>query len=589
MKSQLYKALLSFIAAFAVVFAPLPVRAQQHAPSSQSFVGGRFVARNYAYPGVSIGVGNNNAAGAATISLNAGSVRLQDGRTIVPFSAGGFSIQGQPGAFPAIPITVGAGTTKETVTPTAVSGCFVGAPQNTCKITATFANAHGQGELVTSGSAGIQEAINDAAYWGGGVVAVDSSANFYLGGAQTVTTALAAANVIAGVSVEDDRTSAATYWNAVAGATTLAAPTTLTATTVGFAINGANATAGTYTGASTYHYCIAYVDIEGQEGPCSADFSGATAGTGTTNQIGFSAPAASAGAVGYTVYISLAAGSYNLAYKVPLVAQPTAVGAYPVSSGVCTLTTAELATPACAVANTTYNQTGSAAIVSALTLNTSPIPPQSSVVSTTSVYIPNAGGRTTYSYAPSSSVGPGAPIPSSWLPFTIGAAAGTTVPDVVGTVNLPPNFANVLGKKFEVCGFLTTTASTATIIDIQLQWDALGQNTAGAGVLIGDLTTTPSTAIATAGHASFCQDFQTITTSATATGGKLQMVTGYGGAAGLTTVGAGGFGPALAGASAGGVASLNLADAARLNIIYLHTTGTDGAAWTLQNVTVKQM
>jgi hypothetical protein len=132
----------------------------------------------------------------------------------------------------------------------------------------------------------------------------------------------------------------------------LAAPATLTAATVGFGLNGANTTGGTYTGTSTYVYCIAYVDIMGQEGPCSATFSAATAGTGSTNQIGFAAPAASTGAVGYVPYISLAGGSYALAYKVPLVSQPTVAGVAPVSNGVCTLTTLETITPACAVTNT---------------------------------------------------------------------------------------------------------------------------------------------------------------------------------------------------------------------------------------------
>src|SRR5580700_6758863 len=132
-----------------LALAGTPLAAQVNAPSSQSFIGGRFIARNYAYPGVRIQFGNN-ASGAATITLSSGTVSLKDGRVVAPFSAGGFNILGQPGPYAAIPIQVGAGTTRETVTPTAVSGCYVGAPQGTCSITATFANAHGQGEVVTS-------------------------------------------------------------------------------------------------------------------------------------------------------------------------------------------------------------------------------------------------------------------------------------------------------------------------------------------------------------------------------------------------------------------------------------------------------
>jgi hypothetical protein len=333
--------------------------------------------------------------------------------------------------------------------------------------------------------------------------------------------------------------------------------------------------------------CIAYVDIYGQEGPCSTSF--VNTGAGATSSFIFSAPAASAGAVGYTIYIGLtAAGSTTLQYKVPLVTQPTVIGAYPVANGVCTLTTVELVTPACAVANTTYNQTGATATVTAITVNTSPIQPQATTTSTTSVYVPNPGGRTTYTYAPSALVGAGGALPAAWTPFTIGAAAATTVPNVIGTVNFPPNYMNVVGKKIEVCGEATTTASTATIVDIQFQWDAFGQNTAGKGVLIGDDTATV-TALVTAGHATFCQDFQTTVASASATGGTINHVNSFGGVGGLTLVAGGPLTDAMTGATNGGTGSLNLALDTRLNIIYLHTTATDGAGWTLQSLTVKQM
>src|ERR1700733_2426611 len=102
-----------------------PVMAQgQNQPSNQSFVAGRYVARNYVYPGIRINGGGGAANTTYSIQVSAGSIRLPDGRTVVPFSAGGLNSQGQPGLFPAIPISVGAGTTQETVTPIAVSGCY---------------------------------------------------------------------------------------------------------------------------------------------------------------------------------------------------------------------------------------------------------------------------------------------------------------------------------------------------------------------------------------------------------------------------------------------------------------------------------
>jgi hypothetical protein len=111
---------------------------------------------------------------------------------------------------------------------------------------------------------------------------------------------------------------------------------------------------------------------------------------------------------GYTIYISLTGWLLRLGLQGA--AGDTAIdgaGPYPASNGVCTLTKLETITPACAVANTTYGQTGSAAIVSALTLNTSPIDPQITTVSSTTVYTPNAGGRTTAAYVPGSHIGVG--------------------------------------------------------------------------------------------------------------------------------------------------------------------------------------
>lgn len=555
-------------------------------PSVQSFVGGSFVAKNYAYSGVTISPGTNIPAGSGTITLNQGSVKLPDGRTIVPFSAGGLNILGQPGSFPAIPITVGAGTVKETVTPTAVSGCYVGAPQNSCKITATFANAHGQGEVVTSGSFGIQEAINDAAFWGGGSVVIDASENLNFG-ATNVNAALIAALPFPNVSIEDARTLSPTWWNPTSNTTFLAVPATLTATTVGFGLNGANTTGGTYTGGSTYHVCVALVDLMGNEGACSLDFSALTAGSGSTNQIGFSAPAASAGAVGYVPYISLAGGTYALAYRVPL-ATYAGGGAVGVSNGVCTLTTIETIIAACAIANTTYNQAGSAAIVSALTVNTARLAMQLGAASTTSDIVPNSAGHTAYIYAPGTRLG-GLPI-GSYAPFTITTAAATTVPAVVGTVTLPPGYMNVAGRTIRICGHFSeaTAGSTATISNVQFVWDADGSNATGAGVILGNgLVDVTTLVTANADSWTFCGVLRTTVSGAGATAGTIQSAGGWlvaqSGAAGTQASGAGGD------TSVGGTASLNLAGEQRIDVEYTHTTGTDANGVVLQSMTVENL
>lgn len=553
---------------------------QGSAYSQLARVAGEFDVKNY-NSWQAVAFSGFTATGAQTLQIfQGGGVQLQDGTVFYPFNVNA-------------PILVDAGQPNaEVVTPTAISGCqsYSQTEPPPCSITATFSNVHGRGAIIKSGTLGFQEAINVAHAVGAGYVSFDritvNQGPSVVGqtGAPTSFNALVAAlTPYQNVNIMDKSQGSPQWWNPQGGATAIATPTTLTSSTVGFGVAGANFTGGSYTGSNTYIACISYVDIMGQEGPCSATFTIATSGSATTDQIGFTAPAASTGAVGYTMYITLNGGSYTSAYKVPLVAQPATVGVAPAGNGVCTLTTIETITPACAVANTTYGQSGSTAVVSALTLNTSPIEPQATVISTTSIYVPNPGGRTTYAYVPGSHPGTGITTPAAGA-FTIGAAAGTTVPDVLGTINIAPGAMNQVGKTLRVCGTATTTASTATIVDIQFQWDAVGQNTAGKGVLIGDLTATPTAAIATAGHATFCQSFQTTATGATATGGTMNHVDGFGAVGGLTLLAGGPLSDAMTGATAGGVASLNLAVDARLNIIYLHTTGTDGAGWTLQNV-----
>ena len=108
----------------------------------------------------------NSATGTQTIILSQGYVSLPDGRVIVPFNTNAA-------------VTVDTGSASaETVTPTTVSGCGFQAPPGglpTCSITATFANTHGPGAIVTSGSFGLQEALNDLNKTTGGLAVIDAS------------------------------------------------------------------------------------------------------------------------------------------------------------------------------------------------------------------------------------------------------------------------------------------------------------------------------------------------------------------------------------------------------------------------------
>ena len=131
----------------------------QSPPNPESRVAGRFVAYNYGVWSLPV-YSFPSGTGSKTFTLTNPTVRLPDGRMIMPFST-------------TAPIYVG----TEVVTPTAVgSGCVANSPIiGGCSITATFTFAHTNADPVRSGTFGLQEALNDAGTSGGGVVTVDSA------------------------------------------------------------------------------------------------------------------------------------------------------------------------------------------------------------------------------------------------------------------------------------------------------------------------------------------------------------------------------------------------------------------------------
>jgi hypothetical protein len=315
----------------------------------------------------------------------------------------------------------------------------------------------------------------------------------------------------------------------------------------------------------------------GNEGPCSADFSAATAGTGTTNQIGFKAPAASTGAVGYTAYISLAGGTYNLTYQVPL------------TSTVCTLTKIETVTPACAVTNATYGQIGSNAIVSALTVNSAPLHLLATTASTTAAYIGTPSGRTVYAYAPHgmSQAAAAAGWTTSQQAYAISPAPATTVPTVIGTLPVPIGAMNFPGATLRVCGQATNASGgTATVQNIEILWDAAGSDTTGAPVIIGQMQITVTQASSPENY-QFCWTGQTTVSGAGVTAGSIMPVNGVF----CTSEAAGTLHSCGPDVKAAAVGSLNLAgtggNTQRVHIVWLHTTGTDAAGTTLQGATIE--
>lgn len=166
--------------------------AQNQPPvAARSYDGGFYFSQGYNY-GINPfqnGLYIDNAptaTGAGTITLRFGYVILPDGRRINPFTAS---------TLPAITIN---DANPETVTPSAAS-CTTPDIVDTCTITATFANLHGRGSLVISGDQGIQEAINDAALNGGGLLywtADTGIVTLATGGLTTTTTTLVPSNFI---------------------------------------------------------------------------------------------------------------------------------------------------------------------------------------------------------------------------------------------------------------------------------------------------------------------------------------------------------------------------------------------------------
>ncbi len=135
----------------------------QLGPAQASRGMGSFYAPNYNWGvgAIRLSVGNT-ATGSQIVTMNASAVALPDGRVLLPFATNAS-------------LTFDTGANAETITPSAVSGCSFPAAATGCTVTATFANTHGVGTPVMSGTFGLQEAINDANGFGGGNVVVDGA------------------------------------------------------------------------------------------------------------------------------------------------------------------------------------------------------------------------------------------------------------------------------------------------------------------------------------------------------------------------------------------------------------------------------
>ena len=240
-----------------------------------------------------VDIGNTVAGASGTLTLAFGQVSLADGTKLSPLNVNA-------------PITVGIGTNAETVTPTAVGGTSsTGYDQTT--VTAVFNNIHGTGDSVASGTMGLQEAINAASAFGGGIVIVDARWTLFGGTSAMLAAAVLPSN--GSVTIQDNRGTLGISGIRATGAV-VAAPVAATSATVA----SQTGVTGAWT-AITEHVLFTYVTATGGETVASSDYSF----TATVSlAIGGTGPAAATGAVGYKVYIG--ANATTTCYQVPVIA-----------------------------------------------------------------------------------------------------------------------------------------------------------------------------------------------------------------------------------------------------------------------------
>ena len=299
---------------------------------------------------------------------------------------------------------------SETVTPTAVVY-----NASTCSITANFTYAHGANVQVSSGSGGVQEAIDD------------SPSNGYV----WITPDITAVNLAAATITPTVRVFAAgntDYGYKVTSITPIVIPT---AGTFGVA-------APSGIPAATYRVAQTCVDPLGGETLISTDSATTVTTTSSNGNITATVPTCATGSVGWRLYISAAAGVSGS----EILYNPTAAGCTASSLGI---------RPSCALT--------SGSITSALVTGTALVPAQASAYAM--AMVPQDEDFT--------------PFLRSWPPFTVTGVQTAGSAYTLSQVNFPAGYLNQLGKTIQVCGnyILTPSATGTDVVTV------LGGNTYG--------------------------------------------------------------------------------------------------------------
>lgn len=407
-----------------------PVMAQVVPYAGQTRFSNEWVAPNFGKWQLRVAQGSTSTGAYSITFPNGGYVTAAGAQSFTPFNL-------------TTRITVGVGGVQETVTPTAVSGCGVSSV-GTCTVTATFTYAHGAGTPVISGSGGFDEAVNVAHANGGGLVLVDNNTSI-TGAIMNASTALfpdvsiqamiggASAGIPSYFSIEPTTLSA------------LATPAARSATAGNTQVISGTAT-GTFA-ASAYYVAVSCVDILGAESNVSTTYNFTATASVALN---WAAPAAETGCVGWVPYAGLTGTSTM--YRIT----PTAA--------ICTLTAIETITPACAITNTTYGQTGSAAVTPSPNTTNGLAPTY--VVNT---YRPNTQSHSAFAYESRHNLPLCGGIEADYGPFvaTVGGTTGQI--QVLGTVPLPAGCLNQIGKTLRVTGKIAATDGTSGTPNIKVQ------------------------------------------------------------------------------------------------------------------------
>jgi hypothetical protein len=157
----------------------------------------------------------------------------------------------------------------------------------------------------------------------------------------------------------------------------------------------------------------------------------------------------------------------------------------------------------------------------------------------------------------------------------VGAAAGSTVPDVIGTLTLPAGFMNYVGKRSRSAA---TRRKRRTVRPRPSRTSRCG----GRGGLErcrragADRHQADDQHLVTAktDQFYFCYDFKTTVAGAGATAGSI-LQTGGNYCNQYTSSSVATVPLCVLGQGPAAVGSLNLAGEARMDIVWLHTTGTD--------------